>query len=46
LSGSEGGGGFYEAAKELKLEEFPKVNAWLEKCQKRPASQKAMSIPG
>jgi len=38
-------GGFYDAAKELKLEEFPKVNAWLEKCQNRPASQRAINIP-
>ncbi len=38
-------GGFYDAAEPLGLENFPAVNAWLEKCASRPASQKAINIP-
>ena len=38
-------GGFYDAAKELGLDDFPAVNAWLERCAERPASQKAVNIP-
>ena len=38
-------GGFYDAAEELGLADFPAMNAWLEKCAARPASQKAINIP-
>jgi GST-like protein len=38
-------GGFYGATTELELNKVPAVNAWLEKCSERPASQKAINIP-
>jgi len=38
-------GGFYDASVELDLDNYPTVNAWLEKCAERPASQKAINIP-
>ncbi len=38
-------GGFYEAAEELGLDEFTRVQAWLENCLARPESQKGLTIP-
>ncbi|MEM7291698.1 MAG: glutathione binding-like protein, partial [Pseudomonadota bacterium] len=39
-------GGFYDANEELKLDDFKAVGEWLETCTARPASQKAINIPG
>ena len=39
-------GGFYGAGEELELSKYPAMNEWLEKCASRPASQKAVNIPG
>ena len=38
-------GGFYDAAEALALDEFTAVGDWLEKCSRRPASEKAKKIP-
>lgn len=38
-------GGFYDAAEELELGQFPAVHKWLEKCKARPASIAAPNIP-
>ena len=37
--------GFYDAAEEIEMHKYPKVNAWLDKCKNRPASLKAINIP-
>ncbi|MEL7428689.1 MAG: glutathione binding-like protein [Pseudomonadota bacterium] len=39
-------GGFYDAAVELELDAFPAIGEWLKKCSERPASKKAVNIPG
>lgn len=36
---------FYGAADYLKLNEFPSVRAWLERCMERPASRKGFEVP-
>lgn len=36
---------FYGAKDHLKLEEFPAVLAWLDRCMSRPASEKGFKIP-
>lgn len=38
-------GGFYEASEELGLDEFTRVQKWLENCAARPASVKGRAIP-
>lgn len=37
--------GFYQATEALGLNDFPRVNDWLGRCQARPASQAAVNIP-
>lgn len=37
--------GFYEAGELVGIGNFPNVTAYLERCQARPASQKAVNIP-
>lgn len=37
--------GFYAATEALGLDDFPRVNDWLGRCQSRPASQAAVKIP-
>jgi GST-like protein len=37
--------GFYQATEALGLNDFPRVNDWLGRCQSRPASQAAVNIP-
>jgi len=36
---------FYEAGDHLKLNEFPAVMTWLQRCLARPASEKGLKIP-
>ena len=38
--------GFYEAADIMEMAKFPNAGRWLEDCAARPASQKAVKIPG
>ncbi|MEZ5791145.1 MAG: glutathione binding-like protein [Nitratireductor sp.] len=38
--------GFYEAADIMEMQNFPNVTRWLDACMSRPASQKAVKIPG
>ena len=38
-------GGFYEGAEQLKLDEFPVVGAYLERCLARPASEIGLKVP-
>jgi len=38
-------GGFYGAADELALDEFPEINRWFDACTERPASQIGMKTP-
>jgi GSH-dependent disulfide-bond oxidoreductase len=38
--------GFYEAAEIMGMENFPNASRWLAACADRPASQKAVKIPG
>jgi GST-like protein len=38
--------GFYEAAQIMGMENFPDASRWMEACAARPASEKAVKIPG
>ena len=37
--------GFYDAGDAMGMADYPAVNAWMETCSRRPASQAARSIP-
>ncbi len=37
--------GFYDAAEDIEMHKYPAINAWLDKCQNRSASLKAINIP-
>lgn len=37
--------GFYDAGEALELDTFPAIKPWLEKCSRRPASERAKRIP-
>ncbi|MEZ5870765.1 MAG: glutathione S-transferase N-terminal domain-containing protein [Nitratireductor sp.] len=38
--------GFYEAGEIMEMQKFPNAGRWLETCVTRPASEKAVKIPG
>ncbi len=38
-------GGFYDGAEKLGLSDYPRVMAWVARCEARPASQKGLITP-